>query len=121
MKNKFSCLAKLHTSELNGKTYYCSLIEADGVSTNFMTCDKPTGTCAVAIKEKERSLVANLSAANEYKANHFSTSESRGLWENAEICYVAGFWLTVTPEAMIMVGNVFFFQKFLMLNFLRKS
>eukprot|EP00494_Astrolonche_serrata_P027282 UN27545 len=92
-----------------GKDDYAATMEknckTDGVATNFMKCDKATGTCAVAVKAKERSLVANLSAANEFKADHMNTKESKAIWENAKVCYIAGFWLTVTPETMISIGK----------------
>ena len=38
-------------------------LEADGVAGHFMEVeDKPTGTCAVLVKDNERSLIANLAS-----------------------------------------------------------
>merc|ERR1719326_1872841 len=49
----------------------------DGVAVHYMVDSKtPTGTCAVPIKDNERSLVANLSAANNYKASHLQEAEN---------------------------------------------
>jgi adenosine kinase len=40
----------------------------DGVNVQYMVCEElPTGTCAVCVVGKDRSLVANLAAANNYK------------------------------------------------------
>lgn len=45
----------------------------------------PTGTCAVCIVDAERSLVANLAAANNYKLEH--TKSNWDLVEKADIIY----------------------------------
>ena len=45
----------------------------------------PTGTCAVCIVGGERSLVANLAAANNYKVDHCRANWD--LVERAQICY----------------------------------
>ena len=41
----------------------------DGVNVAYYEDDAPTGTCAVAVLDGERSLCANLSAANNYKVH----------------------------------------------------
>ena len=47
---------------------------ADGVNVQYMKQDKEvTGTCAVLVKGGERSLCANLAAANCYDIQHFET------------------------------------------------
>merc|ERR1719478_77625 len=88
-----------------GKDKYGTLIQekarADGVQTAFYLADKPTGTCAVCIKEKERSLVANLSAANSYQGSHINTPEAQTMVRSARIYYSAGFFLTVSPDTII--------------------
>jgi len=69
-------------------------LEADGVAGHFMEVeDKPTGTCAVLVKDNERSLIANLAAAEKYDFAHF---ESTGMEfvKAAGIFYMAGFPLT---------------------------
>ena len=49
---------------------------ADGVAVHYYeTEEAPTGTCAVLINGGERSLCANLSAANLYKKEHFDSEE----------------------------------------------
>lgn len=65
----------------------------------------PTGTCAVCIVGGERSLVANLSAANCYKVDHLKKPENWALVEKAKYYYIAGFFLTVSPESIQLVAE----------------
>jgi adenosine kinase len=75
--------------------------EADGVKTHYLEDEKqPTGTCAVLVKDKERSLCANLAAANCYKDSHMELPEIKAVIEGASIIYSAGFFLTVSPAAI---------------------
>jgi len=71
----------------------------DGVDVKYMV-DKstPTGTCAVTILAKERSLTTNLNAANNYKPSHLQ--ENMAVLKAAKIVYSAGFFITVSPESM---------------------
>ncbi|CAI9096990.1 OLC1v1033269C1 [Oldenlandia corymbosa var. corymbosa] len=65
----------------------------------------PTGTCAVCVVGGERSLVANLSAANCYKFEHLKRPENWALVEKAKYYYIAGFFLTVSPESIMLVAE----------------
>lgn len=65
----------------------------------------PTGTCAVCIKGGERSLVANLAAANNYKASHVQQPENWALVEKSRAFYVTGFFITVSPETILAVAK----------------
>ncbi|KAK9168759.1 hypothetical protein Syun_000899 [Stephania yunnanensis] len=65
----------------------------------------PTGTCAVCVVGGERSLVANLSAANCYKVEHLKRPENWALVEKAKFIYIAGFFLTVSPESILLVAE----------------
>lgn len=76
----------------NGETMSAK-VAADGVTANFQKVQDPTGTCAVAIIDSERSMVANLSAANKIQSSYLN--ECKNLWSKAKVCYSAGFWLTV--------------------------
>lgn len=78
-----------------------------GVNVNYMVNDKePTGTCAVCITGKHRSLVANLAAANCYsKTDHLDKPENWEFVEKAEYIYISGFFLTVSPETIVTVGK----------------
>lgn len=88
-----------------GKTLVDSAA-ADGVKTHFKIHPKlATGTCACLIQDKERSLVANLSAANEYHISHLQTPEMKTVLESGDIFYGAGFFLTVSPETALEIGK----------------
>ncbi|XP_076911081.1 adenosine kinase 2-like [Bidens hawaiensis] len=65
----------------------------------------PTGTCAVCVVGGERSLIANLSAANCYKPDHLKRPENWALVEKAKYIIIAGFFLTVSPESIQLVGQ----------------
>jgi len=77
-----------------------------GVDCFFMEEEKtPTGTCAVCVTGKERSLVANLAAANEFKKSHCEKERAQKMIDSAQIVYSAGFFLTVSPDTMMMLGE----------------
>ncbi|XP_020578968.1 adenosine kinase 2-like [Phalaenopsis equestris] len=65
----------------------------------------PTGTCAVCVVGGERSLIANLSAANCYKSDHLKRPENWKLVEKAKYIYIAGFFLTVSPESILLIAE----------------
>ncbi|KAM8924604.1 adenosine kinase [Pelodytes ibericus] len=82
--------------------------------------EQPTGTCAACITGDNRemssllintpcvsrSLVANLAAANCYdKAKHLDLKENWQLVEKAKVYYIAGFFLTVSPESILKVAS----------------
>lgn len=77
-----------------------------GAHVNYLiTEDHPTGTCACVLTGNDRSLVANLAAANHYKKDHLMKPEN---WEHvvkAKLLYVAGFHLTVATDAMLELGK----------------
>jgi len=80
---------------------------ADGVNVQYMKQSKePTGTCAVLVKGGERSLIANLAAANCYdKDSHFDTEAIQKLLASAKIVYSAGFFLTVSVPTILAFGE----------------
>ncbi|GAB2257730.1 hypothetical protein Droror1_Dr00013890 [Drosera rotundifolia] len=65
----------------------------------------PTGTCAVCVVGGETSLIANLSAANCYKSEHLKRTENWALVEKAKYFYIAGFFLTVSPDSIQLVAE----------------
>lgn len=82
------------------------IAEQAGVNVQYQVDEStPTGTCAVLITEKDRSLVANLAAANNFKKSHIELSENKQIIENAKYIYVGGFFLTVSPESIISVAK----------------
>jgi len=87
-----------------GKDKYADKLKesasADKVDVQYYVVDDtPTGTCAVLVNGKERSLCANLAAANCYKNEHLKSAEMQAKMTGAKIYYNAGFFLTVSPES----------------------
>ncbi len=81
--------------------------EADGVTTYYdVSSSVATGTCAVLVHESERSLVANLAAAEHYSKAHFETAAVQEVVKGARAIYSAGFFLTHASETMVSCGKV---------------
>jgi len=80
--------------------------EQDGVTVAYMEDEStPTGVCATLITGIERSLCTNLNAANNYKASHCQQAEHWKLVQEAKIVYSAGFFATVSPEAIKLASR----------------
>jgi len=78
----------------------------DGVNVNFQINEEmQTGTCAVCIIDKERSLVANLAAANKFQVSHLDKPESKRMLREAKVVYSAGFFITACAEAMLLAAK----------------
>merc|ERR1719310_150531 len=94
------CIGKDENGEKLQKA--CS---TDGVNALYMVDSKtPTGTCATLITGIERSLCTNLSAANNYKVDHCKEPANWQVVEKAKIVYSAGFFATVSPDAISAVS-----------------
>lgn len=92
------------SDDYSEKMTKCSV--ADGVNVQyFKNADVPTGTCAVLINGKNRSLVANLAAANTYPIAHLKEDAQWNVATKAEIYYISGFFLTVSAESMMTVAR----------------
>jgi len=82
--------------------------QGDGVNVQYLKQSKvETGTCAVLVKGGERSLCANLAAANCYEKSHFDSAEIQSLVAAAKIVYSAGFVLTTPagPPTLMAMGE----------------
>lgn len=78
----------------------------DGVLAHYMKdTEAPTGTCAALIKDGERCLVANLAAANNFKPSHLDTDTAKEIVSASKFVYIAGFFLTVSPDALKTVAE----------------
>ncbi|CAN7037010.1 unnamed protein product [Brassica oleracea var. botrytis] len=93
-----------------GKDKYGEAMKKDataaGVNVHYYEDESaPTGTCGVCVVGGERSLIANLSAANCYKVEHLKKPENWALVEKAKFYYIAGFFLTVSPESIQLVSE----------------
>lgn len=62
---------------------------------------QPTGTCGVLVSShgKNRSLVANLGAANHFKKSHLEANRAEIL-EKAKIIYSSGFFITAAADSL---------------------
>jgi adenosine kinase len=79
---------------------------ADGVRTLYaVDAAAPTGTCAVIVHDKERSLCANLGAANLFRAHHLDRPDVAAAIAAARVFYITGFFFTVCPEAIMRVAK----------------
>lgn len=93
-KDKFGEILKQKAEEVHVDAHY---YEQD---------EEPTGTCAACITGDNRSLVANLAAANCYKKDkHLDLEENWKLVEKAKVYYIAGFFLTVSLESILKVAK----------------
>lgn len=92
--DKFGEILKRKTEEAHVDAHY------------YEQNEQPTGTCAACITSDNRSLVANLAAANCYKKEkHLDLEKNWKLVEKAKVYYIAGFFLTVSPESIMKVAT----------------
>jgi len=104
MKNTTAFMGCVGKDEFGDKLASCA--KTDGVLAHYMVDEAtPTGTCAVLVKGGERSLVANLSAANNFKPSHLETDLAKEIYTKAKFYYIAGFFLTVSVESLVTVGE----------------
>ncbi|XP_024936456.1 adenosine kinase 2 isoform X3 [Cephus cinctus] len=93
-----------------GKDKYSKILEerarSSGINVRYHYTDKETtGTCAVLITGKERSLCANLAAANCFCPSHIEEPENKKLIDSADYFYISGFFLTVSPETIQIIAK----------------
>jgi adenosine kinase len=93
-----------------GKDEYAKKLKAAaegaGVRALYLEDDNtPTGTCAVLIRDKERTMVANLAAANKYKPEHFHSEQVQAAVQKAQVFYSSGFFLTVSAATALELAQ----------------
>lgn len=105
--------------KIPGSTSYFGAVGADEYGATLEKCaledgvkviyqknpDVPTGTCAVLVNGGERSLVANLAAANTFTAAHLEVPEAKEAVKKAQIVYISGFFLTVSMDSIMSVAK----------------
>jgi len=80
--------------------------DAGGVDARYLVdASAATGTCAVCVLGGERSLVANLAAANNFKADFLKQADNFAALERARVVYSAGFFITVSPESIMVCAE----------------
>jgi len=80
----------------------------DGVNAVYQIHpEEATGTCAVVCTEggKKRSLVANLASANLFTIDHVNLDKNWKCVQKANVYYIAGFFLTVSPPSIMKVAK----------------
>eukprot|EP01041_Mallomonas_annulata_P001569 gene1569-3036_t len=78
----------------------------DGVLVHYMkNPDVATGTCAVLVNGGERSLVANLAAANTFTVSHVEDATSQEIIRRAKVYYISGFFMTVSMDSILYVAR----------------
>nr|ACS87857.1 putative adenosine kinase [Angomonas deanei] len=83
-----------------------SAAEKDGVHMHLeYTTKAPTGSCAVCISGKERSLVANLSAANLLSSEHMHSADVLETLKRCKLFYLTGFTLTIDVNYVLQVAE----------------
>ncbi|KAG5498601.1 hypothetical protein JKF63_02887 [Porcisia hertigi] len=83
-----------------------SAAEKDGVHMHLdYTTEAPTGSCAVCITGKERSLVANLSAASLLSSKHMRSSDVIETLSRCQLYYLTGFTLTIDVNYVLQVAE----------------
>ncbi|XP_030059069.1 adenosine kinase isoform X1 [Microcaecilia unicolor] len=98
----FGCIGRDNFGEILKKKSEEAHVDAH----YYEQSEQPTGTCAACITGDNRSLIANLAAANCYdKEKHLDLEENWKLVEKAKVYYIAGFFLTVSPESILKVAT----------------
>jgi adenosine kinase len=76
----------------------------NGVNANFhKEKEVPTGTCAVIVVDKERTLCANLAAACKYSSEHLAANMDA--LKNAKLIYTTSFFITSNVSALMEVAK----------------
>ena len=65
----------------------------------------PTGRCGVVVTGHNRSMCTDLGAANRYDLEHLKSPDVWALVGGAEVYYVGGYHLTVSPEAIMELAR----------------
>jgi adenosine kinase len=78
----------------------------DGVNVAYQkNATVATGTCAVLVNNGERSLIANLAAANTFTEDHLASASSQGIIKKAQCYYISGFFLTVSVPSILQIAK----------------
>ncbi|XP_049292600.1 uncharacterized protein LOC125768656 [Anopheles funestus] len=93
-----------------GQDEYARILEeratSSGVNVQYQrSATNPTGTCAVLITGTQRSLCANLAAANDFTPEHLQSPANQAYLKGAQFFYVSGFFFTVSFESALSVAK----------------
>ncbi|CAN0329063.1 unnamed protein product, partial [Scytosiphon promiscuus] len=97
-------MGAIGSDDFGGKLAACA--KEDGVEAHYYVDDStPTGTCAVLVNSGDRSLVANLAAANNFTPAHLDTERAKAMVDSAKFFYIASFFLTVSVDAILNIAK----------------
>ncbi|CAM9998700.1 unnamed protein product [Ectocarpus sp. 6 AP-2014] len=97
-------MGSIGSDEFGGKLAACA--GKDGVEAHYYIDQAtPTGTCAVLVNSGDRSLVANLAAANNFAPAHLETEKAKAMVDSAKFFYIAGFFLTVSVDSILAIAK----------------
>ena len=105
----FGCVGRDANSEILEKK-----AREAGINVQYQYSEShATGTCAVLVTDNghNRSLVADLSAANCFTMDHIQKPDNQKLIENAKYFYISGFFLTVSRETIMTIAQHAFNNK----------
>ncbi|KAI9726416.1 MAG: adenosine kinase [Chrysothrix sp. TS-e1954] len=93
-----------------GKDSYADTLDSAckqaGLATEYLRLDShPTGRCGVVITGHDRSMCTDLAAANHYTLDHLKQPQIWSHAQKAEMFYVGGYHLTVSPPAAMALGE----------------
>jgi len=89
----------------NGKNMIAAAKEYGVITQYLVDKSTATGTCAIMITDKERSMVAFLGAAEKYKQEHLESAQVQEVIKKAKYFYATGFFLTHSPNALLTLGK----------------
>lgn len=96
----FGCIG----NDENGKIL-AKRAEADGVNVRYQVDqDAKTGVCGAIITGEDRSLVADLRAANKFSHTFIQQPENWKYVEDASVYYIGGFPFSVSPETVKLIA-----------------
>ncbi|CAG0895683.1 unnamed protein product [Cyprideis torosa] len=82
--------------------------EQAGLRIEYQVYSKqPTGTCAVVVTGEDRSLCANLGAANHFTIDHIHEPCNKAIIEKANFAYISAFFLTASAESALEIAKQF--------------
>ncbi|OQV18048.1 Adenosine kinase 2 [Hypsibius exemplaris] len=77
-----------------------------GVNVQLRVDEKePTGSCAVLVTDKHRSLCAFLNAALSFKQDHLAQPQLQALIEKAQFYYSTGYFLVVSLPSLLQIAE----------------
>ena len=83
-----------------------NIVKESGALTSFaVTPDLPTGHCIALVDGDERTLCANLGAANRYKSTDLWSKQNIEILKKVKVIYVEGFFLNHSFEATMELAE----------------